>query len=52
MLAENSTDFLYSINKSAVILGVGYRAIQKARQRLAQKLNLKSSKDISNIISG
>jgi DNA-directed RNA polymerase specialized sigma24 family protein len=42
----------FSINKSAEILGVGYRAIQKARQRLAQKLNLKSSKDISNIISG
>jgi len=42
----------FSINQSAEILGVGYRAIQKARQRLAQKLNLKSSKDISNIING
>ena len=40
----------FSINQSAEILGVGYKAIQKARQRLAQKLNLESSKDISVII--
>ena len=40
----------FSINQSAEILGVGYKAIQKARQRLAKKLNLESSKDIPSII--
>jgi hypothetical protein len=40
----------FSISQSAEILGVGYKAIQKARQRLAQKLNLESSKELNVVI--
>ncbi|RLD59647.1 MAG: hypothetical protein DRJ05_06100 [Bacteroidetes bacterium] len=40
----------FSINQSAEILGVGYKAIQKARQRLAQKLNLENSKELNVVI--
>ena len=40
----------FSISQSAEILGVGYKAIQKARQRLAKKLNIDSSRDLLALV--
>jgi len=40
----------FSINQSAGILGVGYKAIQKARQRLAKKFDIESSRDLLDLV--
>ena len=40
----------FTINQSAEILGVGYKSIQKARQRLAKKLQLESSKQLLQFV--
>jgi len=40
----------FSISQSAGILGVGYKAIQKARQRLAKKFDIESSRDLLDLV--
>jgi len=41
----------FSISQSAEILGVGYKAIQKARQRLARKFQIDSSRDLLGLVN-
>jgi len=40
----------FSISQSAGILGVGYKAIQKARQRLARKFQIESSRGLLELV--